>query len=315
MSEKGNRSQESEEFVISKTGTQESAGSVVGKKKPQESAGSVVGKKKPQESEGFLLHKSLAFVDTHAHYDDPKFDKDRGTLIPEIHAAGCTAIINCATDLKSCEKILKLMEKYPYVYGAMGVHPHEVKGLDVDDLEEIFAYATASPKVVAIGEIGLDYHYDFSPRDVQQDFFCEQCELAIELEKPIIVHSREAAQDTYDIVSEYAQADLNGVIHSYTGNLEMAERYVEMGFYLGIGGMITFPDVKKILRTVKEIPLDYLLLETDSPYLAPVPNRGQRNDSRNIPFVAAKIAELKGISVEEVMSATTANAKRLFGIK
>ena len=179
----------------------------------------------------------------------------------------------------------------------------------------MFAYATAHDKVVAVGEIGLDYHYDFSPREMQQDFFCEQCELAIELELPIIVHSREAAQDTFDIVSEYAQADLTGVIHSYTGNLEMAERYIDMGFYIGIGGMITFPDVKKILRTVKEIPLEKILLETDCPYLAPVPNRGKRNDSRNIPFIAAKIAELKGISVEEVAKVTTENVSRLFGIK
>ncbi|MBO6158896.1 MAG: TatD family hydrolase [Firmicutes bacterium] len=257
----------------------------------------------------------FVFADSHIHYDDPKFDQDRDSLLKAVYEAGCHAVINCATDLKSCEKTLKLMEKYPFVYGAMGVHPHDVKGLTVDDLEEIFAYATSHPKVVAIGEIGLDYHYDFSPRDMQQDFFCEQCELAIELEKPVIVHSREAVQDTFDIVSEYAQADLTGVIHSYTGNLEMAEKYVDMGFYLGIGGMLTFPDVKKILRTVKEIPLTSLLLETDGPYLAPVPNRGKRNDSRNIPFVAQKIAELKEISVEEVYRVTNANMEKLFGIK
>ena len=257
----------------------------------------------------------MIFVDSHAHYDDKQFDKDRLTLLPEIHEAGIGAIINCATDLKTCDTTLTLMKKFPFVYGAMGIHPHECKHYDVDDLEAVFAYATAHDKVVAVGEIGLDYHYDFSPREMQQDFFCEQCELAIELELPIIVHSREAAQDTFDIVSEYAQADLTGVIHSYTGNLEMAERYIDMGFYIGIGGMITFPDVKKILRTVKEIPLEKILLETDCPYLAPIPNRGKRNDSRNIPFIAAKIAELKGISVEEVAKVTTENVSRLFGIK
>ena len=271
----------------------------------------------PQEAKDFLsrIDENVVFIDSHAHYDDKKFDKDRMTLLPEIHEAGIGAIINCATDLETCESTLALMKKFPFVYGAMGIHPHEAKKYGVDDLEAIFAYATAHDKVVAVGEIGLDYHYDFSPRDVQQDFFCEQCELAIELELPIIVHSREAAQDTFDIVSEYAQADLTGVIHSYTGNLEMAERYIEMGFYIGIGGMITFPDVKKILRTVKEIPLERILLETDCPYLAPVPNRGKRNDSRNIPYIAQKIAELKEISVEEVAKVTTENVRRLFGIR
>lgn len=256
--------------------------------------------------------KNVVFVDSHAHYDDKQFDKDRMALLPEIHQAGIGAIINCATDLKTCETTLSLMKKFPFVYGAMGIHPHECKHYDVDDLEAVFAYATAHDKVVAVGEIGLDYHYDFSPRDTQQDFFCEQCELAIELELPIIVHSREAAQDTFDIVSEYAQADLTGVIHSYTGNLEMAERYIDMGFYIGIGGMITFPDVKKILRTVKEIPLERILLETDCPYLAPVPYRGKRNSSMYLPYVVARIAEIKGVAEEEVISVTESNARNMY---
>ena len=271
----------------------------------------------PEESVGFFLSKDrkAVFTDSHSHYDDPKFDADRDKLLPAIYESGIKAIINCATDFKTMKSTLAMMKKYPFVYGAMGYHPHEVKELEYDDLDRIYNYATSHPKVVAIGEIGLDYHYDFSPRDVQQEFFQEQCELALELELPVIVHSREAAQDTMDIVKTYAKADLTGVIHAYTGNYEMAKEYVDMGFYLGIGGMITFPDVKKILRTVKKIPLDRLLLETDCPYLAPVPNRGKRNDSRNIPYVAAKIAELKGISIEEVAAQTTKNMETLFGVK
>ena len=296
--EKNNNTQEAEGFLLSK-------GHSVCEKSIQ-----------PQEAEGFLLSKNgfAIFTDSHCHYDDPKFDADRDTLLPAVYESGIKAIINCATDFKTMKSTLALMKKYPFVYGAMGYHPHEVKELEYDDLDRIYNYATSHPKVVAIGEIGLDYHYDFSPRDMQQEFFQEQCELALELELPVIVHSREAAQDTMEIVRTYAKADLTGVIHAYSGNLEMAREYVDMGFYLGIGGMVTFPDVKKILRTVKEIPLERLLLETDCPYLAPVPNRGKRNDSRNIPYVAAKIAELKGISVEEVAKATTENMERLFGI-
>ncbi len=286
------------------------------KNNPEESEGFIAQGNSPQERTAFLLSKSheVAFTDSHSHYDDPKFDQDRDQLLPAIYESGIKVIINCATDFKTMKSTLALMKKYPFVYGAMGYHPHEVKELEYDDLDRIYNYATSHPKVVAIGEIGLDYHYDFSPRDVQQEFFQEQCELALELELPVIVHSREAAQDTMEIVRTYAKADLTGVIHAYSGNLEMAREYVDMGFYLGIGGMVTFPDVKKILRTVKEIPLERLLLETDCPYLAPVPNRGKRNDSRNIPYVAAKIAELKGISVEEVAKATTENMERLFGI-
>jgi len=257
----------------------------------------------------------MTYIDTHSHYDDEKFAQDVDELLPRLHEGGMEACITCATDFKTCEKTLALMKRFPFVYGAMGVHPHEVGKLSVDDMDAIFAYATCHDKVVAVGEIGLDYHYDFSPRDVQQDFFYEQCALAVELGLPVIVHSREAMQDTYDVIEEFAQADLTGVIHAYTGNLEMAQRFVDLGFYLGIGGMVTFPDVKKILRTVKEIPLEHLLLETDCPYLAPVPKRGERNDSGNIPYIINKIAELKEITPEEVAKVTTENAKRLFGIK
>lgn len=255
------------------------------------------------------------YFDTHAHYDDPKFKADQKELLGAMRRAGVDAIINCASDMKSCGSTLKLAEEYDFVFGAVGVHPHAVKDLEEDDVYRLYNYACRSEKIVAIGEIGLDYHYDFSPRDIQKDWFVEQIELAKEVELPIIVHSREAAKDTFDIIEGCDAGEVGGVIHSYSGNLEMARAYVDMGFYLGIGGMVTFPDVKKILRVVEEIPLERLLLETDAPYLAPVPRRGERNDSRNLQYVAEKIAQLKGITAEEVARVTGENACRLFQVE
>lgn len=255
------------------------------------------------------------YFDTHAHYDDAKFKKDQQELFGALRRAGVDAVVNCASDLKSCASTLKLTKDYDFIFGAVGVHPHEVKDLEEDAVYQLYNYACRSEKIVAIGEIGLDYHYDFSPRDVQKDWFVEQIELAKEVELPIVVHSREAAKDTFDIIEATDASEVGGVIHSYSGNVEMAKAYVDMGFYLGIGGMVTFPDVKKILRVVEEIPLEHLLLETDAPYLAPVPNRGQRNDSRNLAYVAQKIAELKGITPEEVARVTSENACRLFQVE
>ncbi len=271
----------------------------------------------PEEPEELPLDKveEHHFIDTHCHFDDTAFDEDQDELLSAMHAFGVLNVVNCATDVKSCRRTLKIMKRYPWVYGAMGIHPHEVKNLDEDAIAAVYNLAEENARVCAIGEIGLDYHYDFSPRDEQQDWFIEQIELAKELELPIIVHSREAAQDTMDIIRDYEAERVGGVIHAYSGDLQMAEEYVRMGFYLGIGGMVTFPKVKRLIRVVEGIPLERLLLETDSPYMTPVPNRGQRNDSRQIVHVAAKIAEIKGIRVEEVYEVTTQNAKRLFGIE
>lgn len=252
------------------------------------------------------------YIETHAHYDDPKFSQDRDQLIPAIHEAGIDCIINCASDLKSCRTTLALSRRYPYVYAAIGVHPEEIGGLGADDLDAIYGYATSSEKVRAIGEIGLDYHYEPQTADEQQSFFMEQCEMAIELDLPVIVHSRDAAQDTLDILSEYSRGELRGVVHAFSGAAELARRYVSMGYYLGIGGMVTFPNVKKLIQTVEEIPLEHFLLETDSPYLAPVPRRGARNDSRNLAYIAQKIAEIKQVPVEEVARVTSENARNLF---
>lgn len=208
-----------------------------------------------------------------------------------------------------------MMQKHKWMYGAMGIHPHEVKDLDEDAASVIYGYTERNPRCIAIGEIGLDYHYDFAPRDTQKDWFIEQIELAKELDLPIIVHSREAAQDTMDIIKEYDAAMVGGIIHSYSGDVEMAREYVKMGFHLGVGGMVTFPNTKKLIRVVEEMPLEALVLETDAPYLAPVPNRGIRNDSRQIVHIAKKIAEIKQIDAEEVYEVTTRTAKELFGIR
>ncbi|MCF0135039.1 MAG: TatD family hydrolase, partial [Lachnospiraceae bacterium] len=184
-----------------------------------------------------------------------------------------------------------------------------------DHVADIVDFAESSDRVVAIGEIGLDYHYEGASRREQQDWFIEQIEVAKELDLPIIVHSRDAAQDTMDIIREYDAAMVGGIIHCFSGSVEMAREYVAMGFHLGVGGMITFNNSKKAREVVTQIPLEHLLLETDAPYMTPVPNRGKRNDSGQIPYVARTIAELKQISVEEVFRVTTRSAKQLFHIE
>lgn len=255
------------------------------------------------------------YFDSHAHYDDAQFHADRDALLKSLPEAGVDYVIDCASDLASAEKVLDLVDRYNFMYGAIGIHPEAVGDLDPEAVTSLYGYIEDSPKIVAVGEIGLDYHYEDNPsRDVQQEWFIEQIELAKELELPIIVHSRDAAQDTYEILRDYDAAQVGGVLHSYSGAPEMAQKYVDMGFYLGIGGMVTFENAKKVALTVEKIPLERLLIETDCPYLAPVPMRGKRNDSRNLRYTAARIAEIKGITPEEVARVTTENAKRLFGI-
>lgn len=252
------------------------------------------------------------YIDTHCHYDDPKFGLDRAKVFKKLEEAGVEKVINCACDPKTLKSTIKLAQENKFVYAALGYHPHDVGKLDYDALDTLYDRVDGFEKAVAIGEIGLDYHYNFSPRDVQQEWFVEQLELAKELELPVIVHSREAAEDTYRILSEGDVSYCGGVIHAFSGSVEMAKRYLDLGLYIGIGGFSTFPDAKKLSNAIPEIPLDRILLETDCPYLTPMPHRGERNDSSYLPLVAARIAELKGITPEEVAAATTENAKRLF---
>lgn len=255
--------------------------------------------------------KKMIF-DSHAHYDDEQFDVDREELLLSMKEHGVGVIVNVGSTLSSCEKVVELAKKYPHVYAAVGVHPDEVGSLN----EETFAFVKEQcqkEKVVAVGEIGLDYYWDNESHDVQKEWFIRQLQLARELCLPISIHSREAAADTLEIMKEHAK-DLKGVIHCFSYSLEMAREYVKMGFYIGVGGVVTFKNGRKLKEIVEEIPLDKIVLETDCPYLAPVPYRGKRNDSTYLSYVAEEIAQIKGITAEEVISVTEENARQLFGI-
>lgn len=249
------------------------------------------------------------YFESHAHYDDERFDDDRDTLLASFPAEGIETVVNASSDIKSSKASIALSEKYPFFYAAVGVHPHEVENIteaDIDELRELSKH----PKVVAIGEIGLDYYYDLSPRDLQRHWFKRQLELADELKMPVIIHSRDAAQECFDIIKNSNVR--NGVIHCYSGSAEMAEEYIKMGFYIGVGGSLTFKNNKKGVETVERIPIEKILIETDSPYLAPVPYRGKRNDSRLLKYVVEKISQLKNIPENDICNITKNNAQNLF---
>lgn len=246
--------------------------------------------------------------DTHAHYDDSRFDEDRDELISSLPEKGVSQIINCACDYKSCLTTLELSEKYDFVYSALGVHAHEAEELTDEDWEKILQLFK-SKRVVAVGEIGLDYHYDFSPRDIQKDVFEKQLKLAQELDLPVIIHDREAHEDTMTLLKKYRP---KGVVHCFSGSAEMAKEIIKLGMYIGIGGAVTFKNAKKPVEVVSEIPLDRLLLETDAPYMTPVPFRGQRCDSSHIAYTAEKIAEIKGMDAQQIIDICNENAQELF---
>lgn len=250
--------------------------------------------------------------DSHAHYDSHQFDEDREELLRVMAEKNIGTIVNSAADWDSLTEVVELAEKYPFVYAAVGLHPDEVKVLD-DEKFLFLREQCKKEKVVAVGEIGLDYYWDNTPRDIQQKWFILQLELARELDLPVIIHSRDAAEDTLRIMKQYAKG-LRGVIHCFSYSKELAHEYVKMGFYIGIGGVVTFKNGKKLKEIAEEIPLDKILLETDCPYLAPVPHRGKRNSSLYLPYVVQEIAELRGISYDEVVEQTEKNGKLLFGI-
>lgn len=256
----------------------------------------------------------VKIFETHAHYDDESFDDDRERLISEMLGDSGTidVIVNIGASLEGCKDSLALAAKYEKVYAALGVHPSDVEALTANDIEWLKDNASINSKVLAIGEIGLDYHYENPSKDIQKKWFIEQIALARKVKKPIIVHSREACQDTIDIMRQEDAMSVGGIVHCYSYTKETAKDFLEMGFYFGIGGVITFKNAKKLIEAVEYIPMDKLLLETDSPYLAPEPNRGKRNDSTNIPFIAEKIAQIKGISTAQVIDKTNENARKLF---
>jgi len=252
------------------------------------------------------------YFESHAHYDDKKFDKDRFELIEEMHNNGVDFIVNAASDLKSSLVGIEIASQFSFFYAAVGVHPHESENMSEEDIKTL-RKLSENDKVVAIGEIGLDFHYDFSPRDLQRKWFKRQLQLAKEIDLPVIIHSRDAAKECFDIIKESCVS--KGVIHSYSGSWQMALDYIDLGFYIGIGGMVTFKNAKKPIETVEKVPLDRILLETDSPYLSPEPVRGTRNNSQNLCYICDKIAQIKQISSENVAEITFQNSLELFSLK
>lgn len=252
--------------------------------------------------------------ETHAHYDDEAFDEDRDILLSAMPEQGIEYIVNVGANLKSTAASIALADKYSFVYAAAGVHPNETGELNEENFIKLRALCLRE-KVVAVGEIGLDYYWDEPGHDIQKKWFERQLDLARELKKPVIIHSRDAAKDTYDIMTAKKASEIGGVVHCYSYSAEMALDYVKMGFYIGIGGVVTFKNGKKMKEVTEAVPLDKILLETDSPYLAPEPNRGKRNSSLNLPYVAQKIAEIKGISYDEVVEAAADNAKKMYRLQ
>lgn len=273
--------------------------------------------------------------ETHAHYDDEKFAADREEVLADLPKRGVSPVINVGASIESTRTTLEIAESHDFIYAAVGVHPSDIEGLNEDSFAWL-ARQTKHPKTVAIGEIGLDYYWDKEAevQERQRYWFKRQMELARQTNLPVIIHSRDAAEDTMSILQEFhrnakcvheqkrASGDdfkgtfcwdeTPGVIHCYSYSPEMAHEFIKMGYYIGIGGVVTFKNAKKLVRTVEEIPLERILLETDCPYMAPEPHRGTRNDSRNIPYVIEKIAEIKGIEPKVVEQTTRDNAFRLF---
>ena len=250
--------------------------------------------------------------DSHAHYGSEQFDEDRESVIDNIRENGVIGIMNCGTDIKSSMETIELCEKYDMFYGAVGIHPTDAFNVTGEMMAEIKTMASHS-KVKAIGEIGLDYYWEENPsREEQKNVFRKHMQLAKELNMPVIIHDRDSHADTLEIMKEYP--DVTGVVHCFSGSKEMAVECLKLGYYIGITGVVTFKNAKKIIEVVEVVPLDRLLVETDAPYMAPVPKRGKRNQSDYIEYVIEKIAEIKGISSVEVSEKTVENTMEIFNI-
>lgn len=247
--------------------------------------------------------------DSHAHYDDSWFDEDREELFSQLPEKGVCGVVNNAVDLESSARAIAFSEKYPYFYAAVGFHPENLENMPGDYLDRI-AELTKHPKVVAIGETGLDYHWDI-PREIQQRVFEEQIKLSLDLNMPIVVHDREAHGDVFALLRKYKPKAL---VHCFSGSVELMREAMRLGSYISLGGVVTFKNARHSVEVAGEIPLDRLLLETDAPYMAPVPFRGKRCDSSMIVYAAEKIASLRGLGVQELLSITAENARRFYGI-
>ena len=254
------------------------------------------------------------FFDSHAHLGDRKFKDDQEVTIQRAREAGVSLILNPGADMESSARAVRLAQSQEGIYAAVGMHPHDVKDMKPGDLDQLEAW-TREPKVMAIGEIGLDYHYNFSPKEDQQYWFKEQLNLAKRLNLPVIIHDREAHGDVFDMIEEAGVASTGCVMHCFSGSVEMAREYVKRGIYISLAGPVTFHNARKTREVAADIPLEWLLIETDCPYLAPVPHRGRRNEPAYVVKVAETIADVKKVPLEEVARHTTANGKRLFRIQ
>lgn len=252
--------------------------------------------------------------DTHAHYDDERFNEDRDALLKQLHQEGVSYILNAAASPESLNTTMELALKYPFVYAALGIHPHDAENINEDIINRIRTLSK-NDKVVAIGEIGLDYYYDNSPRDLQRYWFERQIELAKELNLPVIIHDRDAHEDTIAILKKTDVKLVGGIFHCFTGSAQMAMEMLKLNLYIAVGGSVTFKNARKTLEVVEAVPLERLLVETDCPYLTPEPHRGKRNNSGYLVHVIRKIAGIKGISESEAAETTLMNAKKVFRLR
>ena len=252
-------------------------------------------------------------IDTHTHYDDKSFDGDRDNLIRNLKKNNIEIVVNASFNIESTNSTIELTKKYDNVYGMVGVHPSDTKDMSEKDIEYLRKVCHL-PKIAAIGEIGLDYYWDEPDRKLQKKWFEPQLQLSNEEDMPIVIHSRDAAKDTLDIIKQYYRQNTRGIIHCFSYGTEMAREYLNMGFYLGIGGVVTFKNAKKLKEVVAYAPIESIVLETDCPYLTPVPYRGKRNDSRMLSYVVQAIADIKNISASEVIDQTNKNARKVYGV-
>lgn len=249
--------------------------------------------------------------DTHAHYNDDAFAEDRNEVLSGLLQQGIGTVVNICSDLDSIGETLDLMETYSWIYGAAGIHPTDTAPLNEENFQMV-REALKHPKMLAVGEIGLDYYWDEPDREIQKYWFERQLELAREVKKPVSIHSREAAKDTLDIMKAHHAEEIGGVIHCFSYGTEMAREYLNMGFYLGIGGVLTYKNGKKLKEVAEYVPLERIVLETDCPYLSPTPFRGKRNSSANLIYVVKELAAIKGMTEEAVIEQTEKNARMLY---
>lgn len=254
------------------------------------------------------------FIDSHAHLDDERFDEDRKALITSLKEDKIDLVINIGADMDSSRASVSLAKEHENIYAVVGVHPHDAEAVSETYLDEL-RQLSKEEKVLAIGEIGLDFYYDNSPRDIQRNVFLEQLELARELDLPVVIHTRDAAGETFEILKDAASKGTRGILHCYSGSPEMALDYIKLGFYISLGGPVTFKKARVPKEVAELVPLDKLLIETDCPYLTPEPFRGKRNEPKYVAHTAQAIAEIRGITLEELAKATSRNAKEIFGIK